>query len=306
MDTTMSTQTKHEVLAKLRSRDAHAGAPCTNPNSSIRSSRCLTCLANPPSAPCGGLRVPPAPRSCWAARGSIGRTNSCPSSSRSGWDVSNRVARPAGLAPFYEEEYRPVSRAIRALILSASDKLARRMLKYFGDEKAGGLFLTSSAHTELLARTKPGFDGQEPAPNAAAARALWRLSRMLDNADYAHEAERILHAFASAMQQMPRGFIWMLGVLDEFYNLGPEIVIMGAPEAAATRALWHEVYARYLPGSVLVGADPAQTKAAELAKKIPLLADRTLINNQPAAYVCRNRACQKPVTAPEELRRLLP
>ena len=190
--------------------------------------------------------------------------------------------------------------------LDASDQLARRMLKYFGDEEAGGLFLTSSAHTELLARTKPGFDGQEPSPNAAAARALWRLGRIMDNADYARAAERILQAFAPAMQQMPRGFLGMLGVLDDFYNPGPEIVIVGALEAAAARALWREVYARYLPGSVLVGADPAQTNAAALAKKIPLLAECTLLNHQPAAYVCRNRACQKPVTAPEELRRLLP
>jgi len=39
---------------------------------------------------------------------------------------------------------------------------------------------------------------------------------------------------------------------------------------------------------------------------IPLLAERTLINHQPAAYICRHRACQKPVTTPGELRRLLP
>jgi hypothetical protein len=190
--------------------------------------------------------------------------------------------------------------------LAAADELARRMLKDFGDEKAGGLFLTSRAHTELLARTKPAFDGQEPAPNAAAARVLWRLGRMLDKADYTREAERILQAFAPAMQQMPRGFLGMLTVLDDFYNPGPEIVIVGAPDAPATHALWNEVYRHYLPGSVLAGLDPAQTNTAELAKKIPLLTDRTLVNNQPAAYVCRNSACQKPVTTPEDLRALLP
>ncbi len=190
--------------------------------------------------------------------------------------------------------------------LKESEELARRMLKNFGDEKAGGLFLTSGAHTELLARTKPGFDGQEPSANAAAARVLWRLGRLLDRAEYAREAERILQAFAPGMQQMPGGFLSMLAVLDDFYNPGPEIAIIGAPEAAAARALWREVHARYLPGSVLVGVDPAQAGAAELAKKIPLLAERPLLDNQPTAYVCRNRACQKPVTAPEALRALLP
>ena len=190
--------------------------------------------------------------------------------------------------------------------LDAGEELARRMLKNFGDEKAGGLFLTSSAHTDLLARSKPGFDGQEPSANAAAARVLWRLGRILDNADFAHEAERLLQAFGTAMQQQSRGFLGMLAVLDDFYNPGPEIVILGATEAPATRALWREVNARYLPGSVLLGADPAQAGAATLAKKIPLFAERTLLDRQPTAYVCRQRTCQKPVTQPEELRVLLP
>lgn len=190
--------------------------------------------------------------------------------------------------------------------LEESEELARQMLKNFGDENTDGLFLTSSSHTELLVRTKPGFDGQEPSANAAAARALWRLGRILDNADFAREAERILQAFGTAMQQQSRGFLGMLAVLDDFYNPGPEIVILGTPDAPATRALWREVNARQLPGSVLIGADPAQNNAAALAKKIPLLAERTLIDNQPAAYVCRHRACQKPVTTPAELRALLP
>ena len=190
--------------------------------------------------------------------------------------------------------------------LDAANELAQRMLKEFGDEKAGGLFLTSKAHTELLARTKPAFDGQEPAPNAAAARVLWRLGRVLDRADYMREAERILQAFAPAMQQMPRGFLGMLAVVDDFYNPGPEIAIVGAPEAPATRALWHEVYRHYLPGSVLAGFDPAQTNLAELAKKIPLLAGRTQLDQHPTAYVCRNYSCQNPVTTPEALHALLP
>ena len=34
---------------------------------------------------------------------------------------------------------------------------------------------------------------------------------------------------------------------------------------------------------------------------LPLLADRDLVNGQPAAYVCQNYACQLPVTTAEEL-----
>ncbi len=34
---------------------------------------------------------------------------------------------------------------------------------------------------------------------------------------------------------------------------------------------------------------------------IPLLADRDLVNGQPAAFVCRDFACRLPVTTPPEL-----
>jgi uncharacterized protein YyaL (SSP411 family) len=38
---------------------------------------------------------------------------------------------------------------------------------------------------------------------------------------------------------------------------------------------------------------------------IPLMADRDLVNGRPAAYVCRNLVCQRPVTSIEDLRATL-
>jgi uncharacterized protein YyaL (SSP411 family) len=34
----------------------------------------------------------------------------------------------------------------------------------------------------------------------------------------------------------------------------------------------------------------------------PLLADRSLVDGKPTAYVCEHFACRHPVTTPEELR----
>jgi uncharacterized protein len=34
----------------------------------------------------------------------------------------------------------------------------------------------------------------------------------------------------------------------------------------------------------------------------PLLADRSLVDGKPTAYVCEHFACRQPVTTPEELR----
>ncbi len=52
---------------------------------------------------------------------------------------------------------------------------------------------------------------------------------------------------------------------------------------------------RHAPGgSVVVAAEPGTST-------IPLMADRDLVDGQPAAYVCRNLVCQRPVTTVDDL-----
>jgi uncharacterized protein YyaL (SSP411 family) len=53
------------------------------------------------------------------------------------------------------------------------------------------------------------------------------------------------------------------------------------------------------PGAVVAVGPPSAEPAA------PLLADRPLVDGKPAAYVCRNFTCERPVTSPDELARLL-
>ena len=48
------------------------------------------------------------------------------------------------------------------------------------------------------------------------------------------------------------------------------------------------------PGLVIVAGDPD-------APGEPLLADRPLVDGQPAASVCRGFVCDRPVTDPDEL-----
>jgi uncharacterized protein YyaL (SSP411 family) len=65
--------------------------------------------------------------------------------------------------------------------------------------------------------------------------------------------------------------------------------------------LIEETFARYLPNRVVAGGvagDPA-------AETLPLLAGRGAIGGRPTAYVCRNYACDLPVTDRDGLRRQL-
>ena len=64
------------------------------------------------------------------------------------------------------------------------------------------------------------------------------------------------------------------------------------------RLLRAPVWERYLPNRALAGLDSSDD--------LPLLAGKTTVDGKPAAYVCENYACQRPVTTPEELATLLP
>jgi len=65
----------------------------------------------------------------------------------------------------------------------------------------------------------------------------------------------------------------------------------------AAASLVREVTTRVVPGSVLLSAAP--TVGTELS---PLLQYRDMVDGTPTAYVCRDYACELPVTEPDALR----
>ena len=109
-----------------------------------------------------------------------------------------------------------------------------------------------------------------------------------------------LRAMAPLLGEHPTAFAYLLGALDRWLAPPVEVAIVGPADAPATAALRREVVGRYLPNTVTLAAAPDQGGDAS-----PLLADRPLVDGQPAAYVCERYACQRPVTSPDELRALL-
>ncbi|HIJ74738.1 MAG TPA: thioredoxin domain-containing protein [Candidatus Hydrogenedentes bacterium] len=184
--------------------------------------------------------------------------------------------------------------------LSAADALAQKMIADFYDAERGGFFFTSHEHKDLIARTKPTYDGAEPSGNAMAAIGLTRLGRLTDNREYLAKAKDTLEFNHANMMATPRAFMKMIVAADLLLTPPIEIAITGAPDAPEVDAFIRVLHEKFIPSRMVAVIDPASTDP-KLAGQVPLLAGKTLVAGKAAAYVCENFTCKVPVTTPEAL-----
>ncbi len=210
----------------------------------------------------------------------------------------------------YLEDYAAVALGLIALYgatfelrwLEAAAGLAETILAQFSDPAGPGFFQTATDHEVLIARRKDFVDSAVPSGNSLAAELFLRLSKLLDRPAYTGHAAGIMALMADGMAEQPGAFGRLLCALDLHLNPGVEIAIIGDPAAADTRALLAAARRPFLPNSVVTLAAPGDAAAAAF---VPLLAGRGLVGGKAAAYVCRNYACNLPVTEPDALARQL-
>ena len=182
--------------------------------------------------------------------------------------------------------------------------LARQLmdgvLERFTDP-AGGFFDTAADHERLFTRPKDPQDNAVPSGAAMAATVLLRLAAFTGEGRYRDAAERAIGTVVGFLQRYPTGFAQWLVAAAFAAGDAVEVAIVGDTAGRATRDLFEPVWARWRPFQVLAAA-PADAVGGSA---VPLLHDRVAIDNAPTAYVCRDFACQLPVTTPERLLRQL-
>ena len=207
----------------------------------------------------------------------------------------------------YLEDYAAFARGLVALYeatfelrwLAEAVRLTKNMQSQFADEAGGGFFQTGIVHEQLVVRRKDFIDNAIPSGNSMAAELLLRLAKLTGNEAFRSEAARIFQIMAAAMAQQPTGFGRMLTALDDLLAPSQEVAVVGSLKDPRTQLLLEEVRRHYLPHTVLALREP------DGENPLPLLEGRTLVDGQPAAYVCENYACKLPVTSVEALRQLL-
>jgi hypothetical protein len=198
-----------------------------------------------------------------------------------------------GLLHLYESTFDP--RRLREAIA-----LTDNMIERYHDDKDGAFYFTASDGEELITRTKDPRDGAIPSGNSVAAMNLLRLYHLTGNTKYRENAESIFKVFAPLTAQSASSFERLMCAVDFYHGTPREIVIAGPLGAPETHALIRTLHATYLPNKIvtLVEKDPPPEPLVQL---IPLLKGKKPIDGKPAAYVCRNRVCKKPVTSVAEL-----
>ena len=172
-----------------------------------------------------------------------------------------------------------------------AEELGEAIQARFEDALEGGFFTTEVGQDDLLVRRKGGWDGALPSGATLACRALLRLSRHLDRADFQASVENALAV--SGMGQIPRALLGMMTVLDDLQREPLELVVAGEPRDSGTQALLVVARKAYLPGMVL--------SLAEAGSTLSLHQGRVPYQGKPSAYVCRSKSCSQPITDPREL-----
>ena len=176
--------------------------------------------------------------------------------------------------------------------------IVEKMIEEFWDEQDGGFFFTGKSHENLIVRSKDYFDNATPSGNSIAAEVMLRLASLTDNNDYRSRAVTILRLIGDPVRRYPSGFGRALCALDFYLGTPKEIALIGDPDLSQTRLLRNAVWQPYVPNKVVAQATPDDIRSLKL---IPLLRDRSLVNNSPTAYVCEHFTCSEPVTEPERI-----
>ncbi|WP_460068892.1 thioredoxin domain-containing protein [Streptomyces sp. YKOK-I1] len=174
--------------------------------------------------------------------------------------------------------------------------LLDHVLVRFADPETGALYDTAADAERLIRRPQDPTDNAVPSGWTAAAGALLGYAAHTGSEPHRTAAEKALGVVKALGPRVPRFIGWGLAAA--------EALLDGPREVAVVAAGFDDPAAKTLLRAALLGAAPGAVVAYGTvgSEEFPLLADRTLRDGEPTAYVCRNFTCDAPTTDPERLR----
>ncbi|MEU0816256.1 thioredoxin domain-containing protein [Streptomyces mirabilis] len=176
--------------------------------------------------------------------------------------------------------------------------LLDQVIMQFTDPESGALYDAAADAERLIRRPQDPTDNATPSGWSAAAGALLSYAAQTGAEPHRTAAERALGVVKALGPRAPRFIGWGLAVAEALLDGPREVAVVGPEGHPLTKALHRTALLGTAPGAVVAVGTPE-------SDELPLLADRPLVQGEPAAYVCRNFTCDAPTTDPDRLRTAL-
>ena len=161
----------------------------------------------------------------------------------------------------------------------------------------GSFYDTADDAEALLRRPQDLSDNATPSGAAAAAGALLTFAAYTGSGRHREAADAALAAYATMARSYPRFAGWGLAVAEAALDGPREVAVVGTPGEPGWEALRRTALRGTAPGLVLA----LGSGEMEQGLRVPLLANRPLMDGRAAAYVCLGFVCQAPTTDPAAL-----
>ena len=203
--------------------------------------------------------------------------------------LEDHAALGLGLVALYQSDFDP--KWYREAVRQADE-----ILEAFADPE-GGFYDTRHDHEQLIARPKSIQDSPTPSGNTLAAMLLLTLGAYEGAVRFMEPAESALRAMVLTASQHPSAFAGWLNAMD--FAIGPQLqlTIAGSPSDARFSELLTRFNSEYIPNLIVAGGEPGADDQPTL------MAERSMRDNRPTAYLCQDFTCQLPTTDAEELSR---
>lgn len=200
-----------------------------------------------------------------------------------------------GFIELYETTY-------KTEYLKKAVDLNNDLIKYFWDDKNGGLFVYGSDSEKLITRPKEIYDGATPSGNSVSAMNFLRLARLTGMYDLENKAHLILKSFGRSVQNYPKGYSYALTALLFIQEAGKEIVIVSDKAGEETKKMTDIINEEFRPFAVSL---LYIRENKDIVKLVPFISDYKSVDGKPAAFICEKFSCQAPVTDSVKFKQML-
>lgn len=200
-----------------------------------------------------------------------------------------------GLIELYETTFKPE-------YLEKAINLNKDLIKYFWDDKNGGLFVYGSDSEQLITRPKEIYDGATPSGNSVSALNFLRLAHLTGMYEFEDKAHQLLKTFANSITDYPKGYSFSLIVLLFIQSKSKEIVIAADRNNNETKKMIDIINEKFRPFTISMLYSNENKNVEKLAE---FISKYNSVNGRPTAYICENYSCKAPITDTKLFKQIL-